>query len=414
MNLLQQLLEIVGEPRDLEAILIHASGGSSRKTSDRSVDFLCKDSGTDVFATLQFNKHGKLSEVIPGPSLREGNATRQLLDQARRDTSRNHGSIVHSRVIASRRNIQGFVQGTPDLRLGPVPSTAPIGKGLDGYEQRFPWQTLPPHLGPPFPLLLEVRTPRSPNGFLQWNWAMRALDAGQHLLALLLVGALHPISLSSDKVWVLVGEAGSTENHLLSQGFITDVNSQHDDFLPREQATSVYAGDDYYNKLWPAGHRLEIPATLFDDLARVDLLPSASKASFLRACYWYANGLQFRHQEPTALISMATAIECLLPVVSEAKCGKCQKPIGPGPTKLFRHFLTRYTTLPPELEDRKSGLYNVRSKLVHGGHGAPTDFDFFSGSRHDNNDLMLMDLVVQTGLIGWLRDDDRDSGWPAA
>jgi hypothetical protein len=243
---------------------------------------------------------------------------------------------------------------------------------------------------------------------------MRALDAGQHLLALLLVGELQPVAQGSDKVWVLVGQPGSTESHLLSRGFITGVGGRQDDFLPREQATPVYSDDDYYIKLWPAGHRLVVPATLFDDLARFDNLPSASKASFLRACYWYAQGLQFRNQEPIAMISMATAIECLLPAMSGSPCGECSKPTGPGPTKLFRHFLTKYTTLPPGLEARRDALYSVRSKLVHGGRGVPTDADFFSGSRHGNDDLMLMDLVVQTGLIGWLRDDDRDSGWPAA
>lgn len=147
------------------------------------------------------------------------------------------------------------------------------------------------------------------------------------------------------------------------------------------------------------------PATLISDLATFRDLFTKSKASLLRACYWYSQGRRFRGQAPIAMIAMANAIECLLPRMSGSPCGECITPTGPSRTKLFKHFLAKYTTLPIELEARRDALYRLRSKLVHGGLGAPTDADFFSGSRHGDNDPLLMDLVVQTGLIGWHTKD---------
>ncbi len=375
--------------------------------STRRLEFYRAGGVDNVFATLCLNKAGVVEDISPGPALQSRQAQLSLIAQARADTDRSHGQIVLSRVVVADCPLEGYVQAAQEIRLGPCPESAPIGRGLDAFEQRWPWRATEPHLGPPYPLLLEVKVPRSPNGILETNWGMRKLDEAQNLLGLLLMGHPRPMVSGATKVWVYVNRDGATENHLLSPGFTTGAAGRQDDFLQSGAAAVPYTGVDYYLRLWPAGHSLVAPGSLQADIKKYYLLGDKERIDFLRAAYWYNEATELRQRRPAAMIALATAIECLLQAPSGPACSECQKPTGPGPTRQFRDFLDHYTSLPPALEKRRRDLYSIRSNMVHGGHGVPSDLDFFSGSKHGDDDLMLMDLAVQTALIAWLRDDGR-------
>jgi hypothetical protein len=177
---------------------------------------------------------------------------------------------------------------------------------------------------------------------------------------------------------------------------------------------AVYSGSDYYERLWPNDADLELPTSLGEDLDRFASLSTDESSAFARASYWFSVGLQFRHAPAVAKVAMATAIECLLPrQPNEPRCKECGKPQGPGPTKHFANHIRRYAPVLPALADQRDELYAARSALVHGSHADQTDLTVFSPTR-DPLQGLLMEVVCQRSLLGWLRDPNRPriSGGP--
>jgi hypothetical protein len=118
-------------------------------------------------------------------------------------------------------------------------------------------------------------------------------------------------------------------------------------------------------------------------------------------------GVQMKAERSISTAAFATAIECLLPKPSAEVCNSCGKPSGAGPTKLFNQHLKRYGVVTEELESRRDKFYGARSALVHGRHAKRADENFFSMAASSYIDPLLVEIVTQRSLIGWLRDPDR-------
>jgi hypothetical protein len=168
----------------------------------------------------------------------------------------------------------------------------------------------------------------------------------------------------------------------------------------------IYDGPDYYNHLWGGDEQLQMPDAIDRDLMTYHALPVDLLRKFNRACYWYSLAVQFNKEPSLSTVAFATAVECLLPRPSKSSCPSCGKSSAPGPTKLFTEHLRKYGVLPSSLACRRDAIYSVRSALVHGSHAKRTDEDFFA-QIDSFVDPLLIEIVAQRSLLGWLRDARR-------
>ncbi len=370
------------------------------------MEYLGSDPAQTLFASIRY-KGGRITKLSPGPALASKQNQDRLVDHVREAAAPIHGSIVSSRVLFSERPLKGAFGWNDRLRISPCSPRARIGKGLDWFTRVGLPGATGAHLGPPYPFVVEVRTYRSPVGTLETNRALRSLDAFQHLLTLLIQGHLRYAHFPTDRRWTSIQRRNTIEYHLLHPGFDAGVQGRSPTFAKRRlKPASIHAGPDYYDRLWGGDKELLLPASLSDDLNTYQALPVEAARRFNRACYWYSLGLQFASELSISTVALATAIECLLPRSTAPACGSCGKPLGPGPTKLFNEHIKRYGTVSPELESRRNAIYAARSALVHGSHVHRADEDFFSPAS-DRFDRLLIEMVAQRSLLGWLRDPHR-------
>lgn len=406
MNLLSRLKACVSDESEIAPHLQFAAKGGTRITKSGVVEYLTADSKGTVLATLR-SKNGRITQLIPGPALSGKLQQDQLVQQISVDASQTHGSFVSSRVLFSELPLMGAFKWNDRVRVSPCPRSARVGKGLDWFANASLPSDAEPHLGPPYPFVLEVKSFRSPNPLLETNRALRDLDTYQYIMTLLLHGRVRYAHFPNARQWVSVKRRGRIEYHLLYPGFDTGLNGRTDHFARRRMKPApVHPVTDYYNHLWARDPELFIPRSLATDLETFDALPAEAARCFKRACYWYALGVQMPSEPSLSIVAFATAIECLLPRLSGLPCPSCKKPSGPGPTKLFKEHLGRYGTVPVELEARRDSIYAARSALVHGSHAHRADEDFFSPSK-PSGDGFFVEIVAQRSLLGWLRDANR-------
>jgi hypothetical protein len=407
VNLLNRLREVVADERELEPVLSFAAGGGACFRSAGEAEYLTGNSNDEVFAKVRF-KRGRISSIVPGPPLQSAQGQDLLVERARIETSAGHGTFVVSRPLFSERPLKGVFLWNDVLRLSPCPASAPIGKGLDWFDPGLPSRPSQGHLGPPFPFLLEVRILRSPNPFLESRRTLRQLDTFQYLLTLLLAGRVRFAHWPSGRNWALLRRNELPENNLVHTSFTTNEDGRNDDFLVREHDHAPVFDGDYYDHLWSNDSQLWIPSSLDTDIQLFLSLPQGMSEAFIRACYWYALGIQFQAELSLSTVAFSTAIECLLPRPTSSRCKECSKPLGPGPTQLFNRHVKRYGTVAESLHGHRKALYDVRSALVHGSYASQVDTDAMSVQRHSENHLQLLELVAQRSLINWLRDPYRE------
>ncbi len=413
MNFLQRLRDSVPDESEIEPVLSLAAGGGGSRFSANSVEYRSGPGFEEVFARLRFNGN-RISRLELGPSLQSIEAQNGLVERAKFETAHTHGSFVAIRPIFSERPLTGVYTWNDSVQIEPCPKSAPIGRGLNWFDHGLPSEINEEgYLGPPFPLLLSVRIPRSPNSFVETNRTFRLLDRYQYLFTLLLTGNLRYVHWPSGRIWTSVAKDGAIENHLLHPGFSIGENGRQDDFMNQGCApASGYQGNDYYDQLWVGDAELHIPSSLAGDLSLFASFGPHEADAFVRACYWYALGVQFKTEPAVSTVAFSTAIECLLPKNKRTPCKECGKPIGLGPTQLFNRHIKRYGTVIPALEGQRKALYGARSALVHGTHASRVDIAFFSAQRHAQDHLLLLQIVCERSLINWLRDPNR-SDWLA-
>lgn len=401
MSLLQRLRQCVSDDRELEPILSYASGGGARKLSRGRVEFKLPNPENSVYAVVKF-KRGRITEITPGPALMSRSAQDSLVQRATNEAAHVHGTITATRVLFSERKLSGHYAWKDRFRITPCSTKAPIGKGLNWCDQDHIGECGEAPDGPPYPFILHVHVPDSPNPLLRSSRMMRELDTYQHLLTVLVSGYIRTFDRVGERVWTLVNGENGIGNHLLHPGFSTG-----DDTDVSSVAAPFYRGDDYYNHLWGLDSEILLPPSIEQDLDAFQSLDAEEARAFKRSAYWYALGIRNRKESALSTVAFSTAIECLLPHPSRARCESCNSQLGPGPTYLFKAHLTRYGTIPESLHAQRSELYAVRSALVHGSYAASIDTDIFSAGNDTFVQSMLLELVTRRSLLNWLRDPIR-------
>lgn len=398
---LAELRSLVPDPRDVEHVLASECSGTQRVV-DGWVEYLTSGDASEVYARAKF-KHGLMTQLVPGPGLQRAGAMQRLREQAKAAAAPTHGSLVVNRVMFAARRLRGEFRWHDRLRLLPCPAEAPNGSGLDVFEHLTRMPSGHEVDGPPYPMLLEVRVPRSPIPAIESARVLRELDRAQHALTVLIAGHLGPAHWPSGRQWVSLRVNERIENHLVHAGFNAGVDGRQDDFLAfAGPAAELYGGEDYYDRLWARDEALTLPASLAADLDHIAALAPGDAEAFRRACYWFALGIQQRSEPSLSVVCFATSIECLLPDEAGERCPQCNKP-AVGPTQLFKRHLRQYGKVIPALEPLRDKLYEARSKLVHGRFASRMDVDFFSAGE-DNMQSLLIEIVAQRGIVYWLRD----------
>lgn len=401
MSLLQRLRVCVSDDRELEPILSYASGGVARMLSRGRVEFRLADPEDTLYATVRF-KRGSITEITPGPALMSKAAQDLLVEKAANQAANVHGTFAASRVLLSERKLTGYYAWQDRFQIDPCPTSAPIGAGLSWCGQSNFGEFGEAPDGPPYPFTLLVHVADSPNPFLRSSRLMHDLDTFQHLLTLLVSGHIRTFDRAGERVWTLARRENGIENHLMHPGFTTG-----DESAGATIAAPFYQGDDYYNHLWGGDSEILLPPSIEQDLEAFHSLDTEEAQKFRRATYWYALGIRNRKESTLSTVAFSTAIECLLPSLSRPRCTVCKSELGRGPTHLFKAHLSRYGTVPESLHEQRSGLYAVRSTLVHGSFAPSIDTGIFSVGGNTFGQDMLLELVTRRSLLNWLRDPAR-------
>ena len=131
--------------------------------------------------------------------------------------------------------------------------------------------------------------------------------------------------------------------------------------------------DRYYKEVGHDERRgLRVPGDLDDLICRYQSLPPALQAKFDRATYWLSMASrQWEDSMSASYASLVSAAEALTTEESSRHsvyCEQCKENRShdvPGATEKFRAFFEKYTP-DPGLKERRSKMYGLRSKILHG------------------------------------------------
>ncbi len=405
MTILERLRNAGISDEDIINTFYFNAGGYS-PNGKRSYSFGSLKNPEIFWGEIYFNKEGELHKIVPGNLLTSEKSQSDFVNNALNDINGDHGYIISHRILFSQRPLRGKFQWKDDFRIKPCLNTSQIGKGLAWGIDDYDLNDTEKHLGPPYPFILEVRTKKSSNHFLERNRCLEALDFYQWLLALLLPHLLgSPVGRNGQPKWTLLQNENTPEYHLAYEAF-----NAHESEVETGDNFSVsnildvprYSGDvDYYNHLWSQSREIELPVEMEQYLTLVDNLTVEVKENFRRSLYWFNTGSRLYNQEQLSVIPFTIAIECLLPSPSSEVCPTCNKPSSDGPTKLFRKFIDNHLSLPENIEHLKKGIYPKRSSMVHGSFAFAADQGFFSVGTFDDSELII-EGFIRRALVNWL------------
>ena len=399
MKLLERLRQLTADDQEIYALLNEGFDGSQSigRSGSQELVFHAREYPDDAYVTLRF-KGNRITGVIPGKRLTK-TVQDDLVEKATQALQEDAGSHVVSRYIFAERPLKGQFQVCDNLRLRPPPPDTIIGSGLNEWQKvadPFGKRT-GKHLGPPYPILMEIKVKKSSSSMLQSLWQMREIERHQNALTLLLAADIKYAHFPSGPLWISLFREQRMENHLLRTGFSDPHGGMHDDFpASQEPIVETYDGADYYGRLWVRDTELLIPKTLDLHLGLIRSLDLEQANKFHRACMWFAQGVQFRSIETIGIPSFSASIECLLPRGQEI-------------TKAFDAIVERYGQLTDDSKPLAKQLYAVRSDLIHGSFSHSSDTGLFSFKSDDDWQTMMMWMVAKRCLIGWLEDPARPS-----
>ena len=187
--------------------------------------------------------------------------------------------------------------------------------------------------------------------------------------------------------------------------------------FPLELAAApvVPAAAYYSDSLSPA--RTDIPLDAFCLPDNLDRLVSAfvslegvRRRRFLRSAAAIYTARELWDLSISSYFLMCVeAIETMVDRPPPVPCAACNRDMGPGPTRLFREFVERYSRDSGVEEKVVNELYRVRSALAHGHYlfqldEAPWSFNMGAMAARLSEDEIYRSAmtVAKTGLRNWL------------
>jgi Apea-like HEPN len=181
------------------------------------------------------------------------------------------------------------------------------------------------------------------------------------------------------------------------------------------ETLEVLESERYYKEVIGLdGRGLRVPDDLDDSIYRYQNLRPTMQAKFDRAAYWLSMASrQWEDSMSASYASLVSAAEALTPeggtkhFVYCEECKDKRAHDAPGATAKFRSFFEKYTP-DTGLEKRRSKMYGLRSKILHGsdlmqldqGRAFGWDPPWWS-EREMNWELWGL---VRTAARNWLKD----------
>jgi Apea-like HEPN len=407
LDILSELCKVGVDDRDIHSVMLFAAGEGFRKQTPNKVEYWRDRPSEQLFATLRFEGR-RVKSITPGPLLNTRDKQELFLQQVSGWLGSNTRTKIWMRPLFAQLPLRGKFLWKNCFQIRPLKNFDMIGKGLHFFDLHF-HEFDHSHLGPPFPFVLEVAVPSSENMFLENSQGLRLLDRYECLLAVLLTQRVASARSLSQRNWTGVWSNSEMKYHILSGGFDIGEDSRCNEFSDGEWPDVPIHGLEvnYYNHLYGNDGEIHAPPNLGALLEAFDGLHGNTRDSFLRACHWFSLGIENSHIPALSILSFSTAIECLLPRSSNKKCTHCEKPVGPGPTQLFKNHLEKYAPISSDLKKWREELYNIRSALIHGSRLDATDFDWLAPQRSEHDNLRLLHLVARRSLVNWLADPAR-------
>jgi hypothetical protein len=194
------------------------------------------------------------------------------------------------------------------------------------------------------------------------------------VLNLLLAGNIRFLPDRRRQFWANVNYGGAPDIKWVNEWYFADIGQIIIDELspPASKALEVLKADKYYNEVRGLdGLGLRVPDDLDDLIYRYQRLPRPEREKFDRATYWMSMARrQWEDSMSASFTSLVSAVEALTAMgikhhVYCSDCGKCCSHDVPGSTERFRAFFETYAP-DPGLKKRRSEMYAMRSKILHG------------------------------------------------
>jgi hypothetical protein len=392
-NLIEKFLLPGIELDELEQALGYYFG-FGQQTSETEIIY--KESETaPVGLSLKYTKKHKLTSIECGPGLSQSKLD-ALLERIQFDLLQDMETVVGGVIVFTSYPVHGYYRNDSFLQLRPIPSQAPH---------------LPFSLGE-HPSILEFLYKPSLNLIINsFRKERRGYELGI-LLHAFLEGVLRVKTSRVSSHWVyLPKEVDSPSNFAYCQeGYWCDGIPARDAEFSMDDTWQPMESIDpqsYYLTLQAVGSPLRVPSTLTTSLEKYHLLESDRRLQFLRACYWSHLAHQLSSYSQSAVYTaLVNAVETLTPHAEvKGRCKECNREIKDGPTKLFKDFVEEFAD--GIARTSKDELYDIRSKLVHGGRLLGPDFPTFTlgfnpNSLGDSEKLREMARIVKVVLYNWL------------
>jgi hypothetical protein len=237
------------------------------------------------------------------------------------------------------------------------------------------------------------------------------------LLNVLLIGTTKFLRERPRHFWANVGTGAELDFKWVQEWYIADFGQIviQDFSAPVGKELEVLTSDSYYKGVIGLdGHGLRVPDDLDDSICRYQSLPAALQAKFDRAAYWLSMASrQWEDSMSASYASLVAAAEALTPddgtthYVYCLQCDKIRTHDVPGATEKFRSLFEKYTP-DPGLRERRSKMYGLRSKILHGSDLMQLDQGRAFGwdppwwnEREMNTELWGL---MRTAARNWLKD----------
>ena len=235
------------------------------------------------------------------------------------------------------------------------------------------------------------------------------------LLNLLLIGTTKFLRERPRHFWARVG--AEPEIKWVQECYFADIGQVviQDLSAPVGKELEVLTSDSYYKQVIGLdGRGLRIPDDLDELICRYQSLSAVLQAKFDRAAYWLSMASrQWEDSMSASYASLVSAAEALTAEDSTRHslyCDKCKENRAhdvPGATQKFRAFFEKYTP-DPGLRERRSEMYGLRSKILHGSDLMQLDQGRAFGWDPPwwNEQQMNTELwgLMRTAARNWLKD----------
>jgi hypothetical protein len=344
----------IGRVPDEEVVEVLGSVLPLRRwESGNRVSYLHPEQGHVL--NLVYTRRGRVAACEPGPGLTD-DLVEEIANLGQAALGSDTGHEVRRQVLFSMPEAKGYWRHGDEWQILPAPPEAPRPTFLMGE----------------FPFVLEYRIRSSSNTAIAFTRSRRRAWELHLVLSLLLRGRITRESDAKPHHWVLPEDPSAeaaraaylNEGYTIEGGFVPRAeNFSHATAFPR---LTVVPDEEYYARRgFDPEHALDVPASLDDIFNRFEQSDPQTRDRLLRAAYWLDAAYRvWDMSKALSYVAAIFAVEALVPSHEAEPCPCCGLDRSPGPTARFRDFVEKYAASTEEAP--RQGLYELRSKLVHG------------------------------------------------